>query len=70
MQNQIALFHAEEVSKPNKKYSIATTVVAAPTTPANKHNFAIGKSLGGITTPSFNTHKPKNNNRESTAAVR
>jgi len=36
------------VSKPNKKYSIATAVVAAPTTPKNNSDFTAGRISRGI----------------------
>jgi hypothetical protein len=47
-QNQRIFLIADELSKPNKKYSIATVVIAAPRTPAKRGSFNIGTKLSGI----------------------
>jgi RNase H-fold protein (predicted Holliday junction resolvase) len=39
---------SEELSKLNKKYSIATIVVAAPSTPTNRSSFTTGRRAAGI----------------------
>jgi hypothetical protein len=69
MQNQQTFFHPGEQSNPNKKYSIATTVVAAPTTPMNTRKFAAGMSNG---TPRLSgvKHKATNSPTDRTTAVR
>ena len=53
-QNQNTFFIADELSKPNKKYSIATIVIAAPRTPASRGSFNIGDK--GVRNPALESH--------------
>jgi hypothetical protein len=47
-QNQNAFFQEDDLSKPNRKYSIATTVVAAPNTAPRKITFRNAKAVSGM----------------------
>jgi hypothetical protein len=69
-QNQNTLFNADELSKPNKKYSIATIVIAAPRTLANKGSFKIGTRVSGIPPMNFIAAKKKKRAKDRLAATR
>jgi hypothetical protein len=69
-QNQNTFLNADELSKPNKKYSIATIVVAAPRTQINRGSFKIGTRVSGIP-PVARTHiKNKKSVKDRLAAMR
>jgi RNase H-fold protein (predicted Holliday junction resolvase) len=68
--NQNAFFQMELLSKPKKKYSIATIVVAAPTTPRNTNALRTGREPDGIGMCIRTAHKMRKSIRESAAEMR
>ena len=69
-QNQNVFFKADELSKPNKKYSIATSVIAAPTTQTNRGSFKMGTRVSGIPPVTGTTIKKKKSTKDRLAAMR
>ena len=70
MQNQNIFLKADELSNPNKKYSIPTKVVAVPSTAAGRKSFRIGTKLCGIVPVRVTSTKSKNNIKDKLAARR
>ena len=69
-QNQNAFFIEDDLSNPNRKYSIATIVTAVPITPANSSSLTVGRAPSGTLPAILSTASIKNNPNERVDAVR
>jgi hypothetical protein len=69
-QNQNTFLYGDELSKPNKKYSIATMVIAAPHTPSSTSSLKVGRTYSGISPARGMAINIKSNASERPAEMR